>query len=231
MIYRDVTNGINLYWSCHVSESYEAIGKDMEGLYPLLENSLPDGIISDWKNSIVASVGVYFPDAVYQRCLSHLKRETCRLLPLRSPYQATQELRMIALEIMYIYDPIDFYNWTVKTNLWIEKYCFFLKEKTIGINTKKKWWYTHGNLRSAIRLLTQDNEYIFAYLKNPFLPKTNNSLEGVNSQIKTKLGIHRGMKFNQRVSFIFWLLAFSRIKNRSDLKKLWDLLKDEFFAG
>jgi hypothetical protein len=39
------------------------------------------------------------------------------------------------------------------------------------------------------------------------------------------------MKFSQQVSFIFWLLAFSRIKSRSDLKKLWDLLKEEIFAG
>lgn len=59
MVYRDVTNGINLYWSYHPSESYEAIGKDLEGLYPVVENSLPDGIISDWKNSIVASIGAY----------------------------------------------------------------------------------------------------------------------------------------------------------------------------
>jgi len=231
MIYRDVTNGINLYWSYHPSESYEAIGKDLDGLYPVVENNLPDGIISDWKNSIVASIGAYFPDADYQRCLSHLKRQSCRLLPLRSPYAATQELRRITLEIMYIYDPSDFYDWILRLNNWIEKYSLFLKEKTIGAGTRKKWWYTHGNLRSAIRGFTQNHEYTFAYLKNPLLPKTNNSLEGTNSQIKTKLGIHRGMKFNQQVSFIFWILAFSRIKNRSDLKKLWDYLKNAIFAG
>jgi hypothetical protein len=138
MIYRDVTNGINLYWSCHPSESYEAIRKDLDGLYPVVENNSPDGIISDWKNSIVASIGAYFSDAVYQRCLSHLKRQSCRLLPLRSPYTATQELRQVALEIMYIYDPSDFYDWTTKLNNWTEKYSLFLKEKTIGINTKKK---------------------------------------------------------------------------------------------
>ena len=231
MIYRDVTNGINLYLSCRLSESYEAILKDLEGLYPVVENNLPDGIISDWKNSIVASIRAYFPDADYQRCLSHFKRQSSRLLPLRSPYAATQELRRIALEIMYIYDPSDFYDWIVRLNDWTEKYRSFLKEKTIGVGTRKKWWYTHGNLRSAIRLLTQNHEYTFAYLENPLLPKTNNSLEGINSQIKTKLGIHRGMKFSQQVSFIFWLLAFSRIKSRSDLKKLWDLLKEEIFAG
>lgn len=231
MIYRDVTNGLNLYWSCHPSESCEAILEDLEGLYPVVENNLPEGIISDWKNSIVASIEAYFPDAAYQRCLSHLKRQSCRLLPLRSPYMATQELRRIVLEILSIYDPSDFYDWTVKLNNWMERYRLFLKEKTIGVGTKKKWWYTHGNLRSAIRGLTQNHEYTFAYLKNPLLPKTNNSLEGINSQIKTKLGIHRGMKFNQQVSFIFWLLAFSRINDRSDLKKLWDLLKNEIFAG
>lgn len=113
----------------------------------------------------------------------------------------------------------------------MSKYSLFLKEKTIGVGTRKKWWYTHGNLRSAIRLLTQNHDYTFAYLGNSLLPKTNNSLEGINSQIDAKLGIHRGMKFNQQVSFIFWLLAFSRVKNRSDLKKLWGLLKNAIFAG
>lgn len=231
MIYRNVTTGINLYWSYHNSESYNSIQKDFEKLYLLVENNLPRGVISDWKGAIVASVDAYFPDTAYQRCLSHIKRELCRLLPLRSPYEATRELRRIAQEIMYIYDPSYLYDWTIKLNIWVEKYSSFLKEKTIGVNTRKKWWYTHGNLRSAIRLLTQNHEYTFSYLKNPFLPKTNNSLEGINSQIKTKLGIHRGMKFNQQVSFIFWLLSFSRIKDQSDLRKLWDMLKNEIFVG
>jgi len=93
--------------------------------------------------------------------------------------------------------------------------------RTKGIGTKKKWWYTHGNLRRAWRLLTKDQDPFFVYLTNPQIPNSNNSLEGVNSQLKQKLGDHRGMKLQQQVSFAFWYFTFSRVKNKSDLKKLW----------
>jgi len=59
---------------------------------------------------------------------------------------------------------------------------------------------------------------------------SNNSLEGVNSQLKQKLGEHRGMKTNQQVSFLSWYLTFKRIKSPQDLKKLWDVWKSEFSA-
>jgi len=95
--------------------------------------------------------------------------------------------------------------------------------------TKKKWWYTHGNLRRAVKLLKFDEKYLFAYLDYPYLPKTNNSIEGVNSQIKGKLSNHRGMKIPQQVAYIFWLLTFRRVKNKEDLRQLWDRLKNKIF--
>ncbi len=84
-------------------------------------------------------------------------------------------------------------------------------------------------LRRAIKLLKFETKYLFAYLDYPFLPKTNNSLEGLNSQIKGKLSNHRGMKTHQQVIFIFWLLTFKRVKSRKDLKLLWDNLKTKIF--
>lgn len=225
MIYRDTTTGVNIFWSCHSSESYEALQKDFDQLYLLIKDHLPKGIVSDWKNSITACVKAYFPNIAYQRCLSHLKREACHLLPLKSPYSQTRELRNIALDVLNIFDPSDYYDWSIKLSDWLKKNESFLKEKTIGIGTKKKWWYTHGNPRRAIKILAKNQEYTFRFLKHPFLPKTNNSLEGTNSQIKAKLGNHRGMKFNQQVSFIFWWLAFNRLKNLKDLRRLWVYLK------
>jgi len=97
------------------------------------------------------------------------------------------------------------------------------------MNTKKKWWYTHGNLRRVVKLLTLDENHLFAYLDYPFLPNTNNSLEGSNSQIKTKLSNHRGMKAPQQAIYIFWLLTFRRVGDHQDLKKLWDSLKNKIY--
>jgi hypothetical protein len=74
-------------------------------------------------------------------------------------------------------------------------------------------------------LLTDDWRPFFVHLDNPLIPSSNNSLEGTNSQIKKQLGIHRGMKTPQQVSFLFWYLTFTRAKTKQDLKKLWDYWK------
>lgn len=230
MIYRNVTSKVNLYWSWHLSESYDAVGVDFKGLLPIIEGNLPSGVVSDWKGSIVAAVNIFLPPIPHQRCLTHVQRQLLTFLPLRSPIQATQALRRIALLLFAIDSIQDLCVWKGMLARWEETYGYLLKEKTITQEEQtRSWWYTHGNLRRAIKLLRFDEQHLFAYLTNSFLPKTNNSLEGVNSQIKGKLSIHRGMKTPQQVIYIFWLLTFSRVKTRKDLKQLWDRLKTKIF--
>lgn len=227
MIYRDITNKTNLYWSFHSSESYEAMKKDFEKLNLIIKEDLPSGIVTDWKGAIVSGINTFLPLIPHQRCLTHVKRTLMNFLPLRSPIFATRKLREIAKKIIRIENTDDKIKWRQDLNGWITECQFLLKEKTMGIGTKKKWWYTHGNTRRAIKLLTFDEKHLFAYLNSLFLPKTNNALEGVNSQMKTKLSNHRGLKVHLQVTFIFWLLTFRRIKNRNELKSLWDSLKNK----
>lgn len=230
MVYRDVTNGVNLWWSWQKSESLENLSQDFYDLWTLTSKNPPRGIVSDWKGSIVALCSGIFPDIPHQRCLAHLVREARRLLPARSPFDFTLALREIALDIMNISDPIDYYHWTQELENWRQNNDQLLKLKSFNPEAKKPVWFTHQNLRRAINLLTKYQESLFKYLHYNFLPKTNNSLEGVNSQLKQKLGDHRGMLLQQQIAFCYWHLAFSRVKNRKDLKKLWDSLKKEIFA-
>jgi len=229
MIYRNVTNKINLYWSFHLSESYFAIESDFKHLLPIIKDNLPSGVVTDWKGAIVSAVNTFLPPIAHQRCLSHVKRQLMTFLPLRSPIFATRNLRATAKIISKINSDEEKDVWENEVDNWIFRHQSLLKEKTIGVNTKKKWWYTHGNLRRAVNLLKFDKKYLFAYLSYPFLPSTNNSLEGLNSQIKGKLSIHRGMKTSQQVTFLFWLLTFRRVKSRKDIKQLWDNLKTKIF--
>lgn len=221
MIFRDITNKINLWWSWQASESYQNLLEDFYQVFLLSELTCPSGIISDWKKSIVALCGAFFPTLPHQRCLAHLIREGKKLCPAGSPYLFTLELRKIIEETIFIKDPSNLFNWSQKLEKWQKDYGPLLKEKSFNPRTGKKSWYTHGSLRRAVNLLTKDQDNLFKYLHHDFLPSTNNSLEGVNSQLKGKLGSHRGMKPQQQISFCFWLLAFRRTESRADLVKLW----------
>lgn len=225
MVYRNVTKGINLWWSWQKSESSQNLTEDFYQVYCLTTAHSPSGIISDWQESLVALAGAFFPNQPHQRCLAHLVREGKRLLPAGSPFPFTLRLREIVQEVIFISDFQDYFNWSGKLANWQRDYGHFLKARTISLDTDKKWWYTHGNLRRAIKLLTKDQDSLFQFLRYPFLPKTNNSLEGVNSQLKGKLGNHRGMKTQQQISFCSWYLAFSRVKSPEDLRKLWGSLR------
>ena len=222
MNHRNITNRENIWWSYHISESYEAYHQDLLKLSKLLsENHLPSGAISDWNGGGVAGVASHFGPVPHQRCLIHVLRTLKRLLPKNSPILETRKLRFIAKEIIHLKDETDVWNWQSKLIDWETENGKLLSIKTKGIGTQKKWWYTHGNLRRAWRLLTKDQDHFFIYLDHSLVPQDNNSLEGVNSQLKQKLGDHRGMKLPQQVSFAFWHFTFSRVRKPSDLKKLW----------
>ena len=231
MIYRDVTHKVNLWWSWQPSESFKNLVEDFHQVYLLTYTNPPSGVVSDWKGAIVALVEAYFPGVPHQRCLAHLVREGKKLLPKGSPFFFTLELRKIFLEIMFITNPSDYFDWSQKLDEWAVRYGGLLKVRSTNPETKHGWWYTHGNLRRAVGLLTKNQESLFVYLHHPLIPKTNNSLEGVNSQLKRKLGDHRGIPAQQQVNFCFWALAFSRVKTQPDLKTLWDSLRKEISGG
>ncbi len=230
-IHRNVTTRENLFWSFMGSESYEAIGRDCASLAGLLGDRLPNGAVSDWKGAIVASISSYFGLIPHQRCLAHIIRQARRLLPKHSPFEATLKLRRIAEELFLVETIHDPSVWKTSLMRWEKEYGFMLMEKTTAPPfIKRKWWYTHGNIRRAWRLLTHEQDPLFVFLTNPLVPKTNNSLEGVNSNLKQKLGDHRGMSVFRQTSFLSWYMAFTRVKNEKDLKKLWVYWKNSFLG-
>lgn len=231
IIHRSITTKENLYWSFWPSESYLAFDSDLKVISGLLTESdgnFPDGAVSDWKGAIVMAVAMRLGNIPHQRCLTHVGNMAKRLLPKNSPFEATRTLRKRAGELDNIGSEEEKIDWLWSLNCWEQKYSLMLKEKTIGVNTRKKWWYTHGNLRRGFRLLTHDQNPFFVYLDYPMIPKSNNSLEGTNSQLAKRLRNHRGMKTQQQVSFLYWYFAFQRIKTRRELKRLWDVWKKDF---
>lgn len=225
VIYRDITRGENLFWSYWSSESYLALFTDLERLTRLLSERRPVGVVSDWKGAIVNAVSNLLPGIPHQRCLAHVVREAKRLLPQNSGFLATSTLRRLASQLSRVKTNDDKRRWLANLIEWERIFGHRLKEKTTNPETGKKWWYTHGNLRRAWRLLTDNWDPFFVYLDHTLIPNSNNSLEGTNSQIKRQLNNHRGMKTPQQISFLFWYLSFTRTKTKQSLKKLWDWWK------
>jgi len=222
ILHRDITHRINLYWSFHPAESYLALETDLKQLVKLLGKNIPKGAVSDWKGAIVGNVNRYFGTIPHQRCLAHVVRQAKLLLPKKGPFPATLELRQIAKELIETKNEQAMTAWFTKLGLWHDRNGWMLKVRTKGEKSQRRWWYTHGNLRRAWRLLSKDTEPFFEYLTLSVLPHSNNSLEGSFSQAVRKLHSHRGMKVNQQVSYLNWYFTFSRVKKEKDLKILWD---------
>jgi len=102
MIYRDVTKKINLFWSFHLSESYEAIEKDFERILPIVKNNPPVGVVTDWKGALVSAVNMFLPPIPHQRCLSHVKRSLMRFFAIKESILAKKEFKVNGQKIFKI---------------------------------------------------------------------------------------------------------------------------------
>lgn len=227
LIYRNATDGHVLWWSWAPSESYSALGADMAKIEARCQAHLPSGAVSDWKGSIVGSISLFFGDIPHQRCLAHVVRDSERLLPKYSPIQGTQELRKIGKEVIFVKTQTHKEVWITWLQCWYAFYGDLLTERSYRENPitgKLRWWYTHTNIRAAYRILTKDQEHLFVHLDHPQIPNTNNGLEGVNANLKGKLTDHRGMKYPQQISFVFWYLTLqTEGENKGRVKKVMGL--------
>lgn len=115
--------------------------------------------------------------------------------------------------------------WQAKLVAWEKVYGDFIRERTYVDNPRpgqRKWRYTHERLRSAYRQLTKllRDDQLFTYLDEELLvhtdqpiPRTTNYVEGgINSQLRTKLKLHRGMSEDHQRRLVEWYL-YTRTEN------------------
>ena len=89
----------------------------------------------------------------------------------------------------------------------------FLNERSIAPHKKRGWEYTHKRLRAAHRSLKDNLCRLFTYQRYPELniPNTTNTLDGMFSQIKNRIAVHRGLNRERRFKIISEIL-----KGRTD---------------
>ena len=229
LIHRDVINKETLWWSVAFSENMAAVRSDLIGLINSCPGLIPPaGAVTDGKPGIASVIKSIFHLDDCQRCLVHVVRDLKNYLLQNSPIRATRRLRAVSLGLTEINSPADKDCYLSMLNRWYHRYGSLLKERSRpepGSAAKRRWWYTHGNLRRAWRLLTKDQGSLFHFLENPLVPKTNNSLEGVNRHLRRREGMGKG----KQLALMMWRLAFSRIKTKRQLLTLWAYWKKAFF--
>jgi hypothetical protein len=144
-----------------------------------------------------------FEDIPVQVCHFHQMKTVTRYITRRPETLAGQDLRAIILKLPKSNEK----EFTRLLSDWHRKWRSFINEKTCVIGTKH-WYYTHKKVRGAYRSLESNLPFLFTYQKHPKLsiPNTTNSLDGMFTQLKAKLLIHRGLRQDRRFKMISQIL-------------------------
>lgn len=145
-----------------------------------------------------------FSDIPVQTCQFHQMKRVTKYLTRKPETLAGKELRAIMLTLPQSTEK-------TFTELLLEWYAWwgnFINEKT-RIAGCSRWHYTHKNVRGAYKSLMTNLPYLFTYQKYPELtiPNTTNSLDGMFSQLKNRLAVHRGLRPNRRYKIITEILS------------------------
>ena len=198
-VFRSPTLKRNLWWKeveLETPDIYET------GLTNLRQQGwLIQAVVIDGKRG----VDKVFNGLPVQICQFHQMKTVTRYLTRKPQTRAGQELRSIALGLTRNTEA----KFTNQLQGWSDHWKDFLNERTPCSCCKpNRWPYTHRKLRAARRSLLTNLPYLFTYQKYPELniPNTTNCLDGMFSQVKNRLAVHRGLRRDRRFKIITEIL-------------------------
>lgn len=174
----------------------ETIADYLEGIRWLRDNGFHiHGIVCDGMRGLFQELKHY----KVQMCQFHQLMIVRRYLTQRPEMPAAIELLALA-KMLTRTDKESFMG---LLDLWSVKWADFLKERSLDSQTGKTY-YTHKRLRSAYLSLQRNMPWLWTFYDYPELhiPNTNNALEGVFADIKTKLRVHSGISKERRKTLI-----------------------------
>ena len=201
VVFRSPTLKKNLWWKESFQETPWIYA---EGLAKLRADGWTiTGVVIDGKRGI-AQVFEHAGIPV-QYCQFHQVKTVTQYLTRRPQTEAAQELRALALTLSYTTEN----QFHTDLASWHERHHLFLHERSPAPNKKRGWEYTHRRVRAAYRSLKTNFFRLFTYQRYPDLPmpNTTNTLDGMFSQIKNRLAVHRGLRRDRRYKIVCAVLA------------------------
>lgn len=196
MVFRSPTLKQNLWWK---ESLFEMPFVYQEGLYALQrEGWRITGVVIDGKRGVAR---VFERQGIpVQHCQFHQMKTVTKYLTRRPKTEAAQELKALTCTLK----DTDESAFRARLGAWHRKHAAFLDEKTSNPDKKRGWDYTHRRVRAAHRSLAQNCRRLFSHQRHPELnlPNTTNTLDGMFSQIKNRLAVHRGLAKERRYKLI-----------------------------
>jgi transposase-like protein len=186
-------------------EKYKEIKEDLENMKRLGVDIY--SVTCDGHKSVLKAVKKVYPQALIQRCLVHIKRQSRAYLSNSPKTLPSQELLKLSNAITRLKTQEAAGLWLLDLYKWHEKHASYLNEKTINAETGR-FWFTHKNLHMAFSVIKNAMPNLFHYLDDPEIPYTTNRLENYFTHLKEKLTLHRGLRFEGKRNFIKWYLHF-----------------------
>lgn len=152
-------------------------------------------IVCDGRRGLIKS----FSDIPVQMCQYHQAAIIRRYLTKRPKLQAAREL----MEVVDIMKQTDKESFIGLLNQWLEKWQIFANERSINPITGKTF-YTHKRLRSAMRSLFYNLQWLFTWydFSDINIPNTTNAIDGHFADLKNKLRNHNGISAKRKRKFI-----------------------------
>ena len=174
----------------------ETIADYLEGVEWLINHNFKiHGIVCDGLRGLAQSLSGY----KVQYCQFHQVKTVDEYLTKDPQTDAGKELQRIAHLLCHT-DKESFEGALMQ---WYQKWEGWLKERSFDKSTGRKT-YTHRRVRSAYFSMKRNMSWLWTFYDypNPPIPNTNNILEAMNTDLKTKLRVHNGMSNRYRKLFI-----------------------------
>jgi len=199
MVYR--TGGKNIYWRKMDGEKIAYIEQDL--LHLKAQGWQFSSFTIDGRNGVIQLLKRIFPGTPIQLCHFHQQKTIRKYITTKPKTECGKDIKKLMAGLKEMTEAA----FVKKLQKIKEDYAEFLKER----NENKQ--FKHRKIRSALRSLTTNLAYLFAYKKHPELniPNTTNSCDGSFAHWKAKTKIHRGLKENRRDKMINFLLYNSSL--------------------
>lgn len=195
MVIKDALRNVVLW---HKYVRHESIALYLEGVTWLKENGFKIyGVVIDGIKGLPQALRPY----PVQMCQFHQILITRRYLTQEPDLEASKELLSLVNNITRM----DKESFIGAFNELYEKYSDVINERVHDKRIKRKIPpYMRPKLRSAYLSIKRNMSYLWTFYDHPEtgLPNTNNGLEGLFSDIKSKVRVHRGISKENRKKVI-----------------------------